>query len=62
MILELKSTVQVEIKNNFMRGSLAGWTAFSVSDKRNDPEDLQQLLALLRTVAAGPRTNVNISR
>jgi len=61
MILELKSTAQVEIKNNFLRELLAGWAAFSVSDERNDHEHLQQLLARQRTVAGGIPTNVNIS-
>ena len=53
MILELKSTAQVEIKKKFLRESLAGCPAFSVGDKRNDHEHLQQLLAPQRTVAWG---------
>jgi hypothetical protein len=54
MILELKSTVQVKIKNNFLRGSPAGWAAFSGSDKRNDQSICSALSAQQKTVAGDP--------
>jgi hypothetical protein len=47
MILELKSTVQVEIENNFLRGVTRWLAAFSVSVAGVDGDDADAIERLI---------------